>query len=64
MKNFEKVMDTKSLTPIGAPIFTCKERCKAEERDAKLCESIEEAIKRSGLQDGMTISFHAFRGGD
>jgi len=31
----------------------------------KLCGSLEEAIKRSGLQDGMTISFHhAFREGD
>jgi citrate lyase subunit alpha/citrate CoA-transferase len=65
MKQFEKVMDTKSLTPIGAPIFKCKERCKGEEREEKLCASIEEAIKRSGLKDGMTISFHhAFRGGD
>lgn len=34
-------------------------------RDQKLCASLEEAIRRSGLQDGMTISFHhAFRGGD
>ena len=31
----------------------------------KLCSSLEEAIKRSGLQDGMTISFHhGFREGD
>lgn len=35
------------------------------DRESKLCESIEEAIKRSGLKDGMSISFHhAFRGGD
>ncbi|HEY1846450.1 MAG TPA: citrate lyase subunit alpha [Buttiauxella sp.] len=34
-------------------------------RDKKLCASLEEAIRRSGLHDGMTISFHhAFRGGD
>ena len=34
-------------------------------RESKICESIEESIKRSGLKDGMTISFHhAFRGGD
>lgn len=34
-------------------------------RDIKRCDSLEEAIRRSGLQDGMTISFHhAFRGGD
>jgi citrate lyase subunit alpha/citrate CoA-transferase len=31
----------------------------------KLCGSLEEAIKRSGLKDGMTISFHhGFREGD
>ena len=31
----------------------------------KLCASIEEAVNRCGLQDGMTISFHhAFREGD
>ncbi|CNE17709.1 citrate lyase subunit alpha [Yersinia nurmii] len=34
-------------------------------RDIKLCSSLEKAIRRSGLQDGMTISFHhAFRAGD
>ncbi len=34
-------------------------------RDHKLCASLEEAIRRSGLRDGMTVSFHhAFRGGD
>lgn len=37
----------------------------AKPRDHKLCSSLENAIRRSGLQDGMTISFHhAFRGGD
>ena len=31
----------------------------------KVCQSLEEAVKRSGLRDGMTISFHhAFREGD
>lgn len=36
-----------------------------EDRSSKMCDSIEEAIRRSGLKDGMTISFHhAFRGGD
>ncbi|WP_261414997.1 citrate lyase subunit alpha [Serratia entomophila] len=34
-------------------------------RDLKRCDSLQEAVRRSGLQDGMTISFHhAFRGGD
>ena len=65
MKDFEKQFITKDLTPINAPLFTCKETIKGNDRDAKLCESIEDAIKRSGLKDGMTISFHhAFRGGD
>jgi len=36
-----------------------------EKLDRKLVDSLEEAIRRSGLQDGMTISFHhAFREGD
>ncbi|WP_386695679.1 citrate lyase subunit alpha [Lonepinella sp. MS14435] len=34
-------------------------------KDRKLCSDLEDAIRRSGLKDGMTISFHhAFRGGD
>ena len=35
-----------------------------QNQSPKLC-SLEEAIRRSGLKDGMTISFHHhFRGGD
>lgn len=38
---------------------------KQKNRTAKLCETISEAVDRSGLKDGMTISFHhAFRTGD
>ncbi|OOR99286.1 citrate lyase subunit alpha [Haemophilus paracuniculus] len=34
-------------------------------KNRKLCANLEEAIRRSGLKDGMTVSFHhAFRGGD
>ncbi|EPT3145640.1 citrate lyase subunit alpha [Yersinia enterocolitica] len=34
-------------------------------RNIKKCDSLENVIRRSGLQDGMTISFHhAFRAGD
>ncbi|OWY39689.1 citrate lyase subunit alpha [Xenophilus sp. AP218F] len=34
-------------------------------RERKLCASLEEAIRRAGLRDGMTVSFHhAFREGD
>ncbi|SQI43233.1 Citrate lyase alpha chain [Leminorella richardii] len=37
----------------------------SEKRHRKVCDSLEDAIRRSGLKDGMTISFHhAFRGGD
>lgn len=65
MRDFEKHFNPETLTTVSAPVFTCKGKTKGEERNAKLCESIEEAIKRSGLKDGMTISFHhAFRGGD
>ena len=36
-----------------------------EKLHRKICRSLEEAIQRSGLKDGMTISFHhAFREGD
>jgi citrate lyase subunit alpha/citrate CoA-transferase len=36
-----------------------------EKLHRKVCDSLEDAIARSGLQDGMTISFHhAFREGD
>ncbi|ACZ77408.1 citrate lyase, alpha subunit [Dickeya parazeae Ech586] len=36
-----------------------------EKHRRKLCADLEEAIRKSGLQDGMTISFHhAFREGD
>ncbi|QIN63502.1 Citrate lyase alpha chain [Caballeronia sp. SBC1] len=36
-----------------------------QKRERKLCASLEEAITRTGLRNGMTISFHhAFREGD
>ncbi|MEX3021315.1 citrate lyase subunit alpha [Kluyvera sp. STS39-E] len=39
--------------------------CETEKRQRKVCDSLEEAIHRSGLKNGMTVSFHhAFRGGD
>ncbi len=47
-----------------APVSKANQQA-AKPRDHKLCSSLENAIRRSGLQDGMTISFHhAFRGGD
>ncbi|MGL4761045.1 MAG: citrate lyase subunit alpha [Sarcina sp.] len=42
-----------------------REITKIEPKDSKMLGSIEEAIKKSGLKDGMTISFHHhFREGD
>ena len=39
-------------------------RTDLQQNKTKLC-TLEEAIRRSGLKDGMTISFHHhFRGGD
>lgn len=41
------------------------QRRAAKPGDLKCCSGIREAVLRSGLQDGMTISFHhAFRNGD
>ncbi len=61
-----KTFTTKELTKQdNIPFFTPSSKTKGEDRENKLCQSIEEAITRSGLKDGMTISFHhAFRGGD
>lgn len=54
LKAFENAYDA---TPWLADIGTKHTR--------KLCASLEDAIARSGLKDGMTISFHhAFREGD
>ncbi|MGU3412318.1 citrate lyase subunit alpha [Enterobacteriaceae bacterium C34A] len=50
--------------PLYAPVSKLNLQTQ-KPRDRKLCASLEEAIRRSGLQDGMTISFHhAFRNGD
>ncbi|WP_348245252.1 citrate lyase subunit alpha, partial [Salmonella enterica] len=39
--------------------------CETEKRRRKICYSLEEAIRRSGLKNVMTISFHhTFRVGD
>jgi len=58
--------EANTLTSVNAPVFTCKDLApKGNDRESKLCDTIEEAIKRSKLKNGMTISFHhAFRGGD
>lgn len=66
MRDIRKKYDTCDLYVDNNPFFKTKENtAKGLERDKKICANIEEAIKRSNLQDGMTISFHhAFRGGD
>ncbi len=51
------------LKPTGRKASVLNKAVRPE--DEKLCVSVEDAIKRSGLKDGMTISFHHhFRGGD
>ena len=65
MKEIAQQFTHTSLTPTNAPFYSEKPKNKGEERSSKIASSIEEAIIRSGLKDGMTISFHhAFRGGD
>lgn len=66
MNSPQKLFKTKDLTPVDAPFFECKRSGpKGNDRESKICDTIEEAIRRSGLKNGMTISFHhAFRGGD
>lgn len=66
MRDLETQYKPEELTSVSAPFFTCKANApKGNDRESKLCKSVEEAIKRSGLTNGMTISFHhAFRGGD
>ncbi|MCE0826124.1 citrate lyase subunit alpha [Buttiauxella sp. A2-C2_NF] len=58
--------DEKDLQPFsGVTARSPWLSCESEKRGRKVCASLEEVIRRSGLQNGMTISFHhAFRGGD
>lgn len=47
------------------PFTDTDKQMQRQQRRAKTCASLEEAVRRSGLRDGMTVSFHhAFRGGD
>ncbi|MGY3959866.1 citrate lyase subunit alpha [Aeromonas popoffii] len=56
----------RALTPFaGAYHATPWLGDQAAKHNRKLCESLEQAVARCGLKDGMTISFHhAFREGD
>jgi len=50
---------------IKKPFAGISKNVNVDNRSSKILDSIESAIKNSGLKDGMTISFHhAFRGGD
>lgn len=52
-----------AVTPEGK--VCARKLSKVEPKDSKMLDSIEEAIKKTGLKDGMTISFHHhFRQGD
>lgn len=54
-----------ALQPEGTVVDTDSANLKDHVRRTKVLNSIEEAVKLSGLKDGMTISFHhAFRNGD
>lgn len=66
MKDIELFSEQGYLPPFsGAHAATPWLKDRHEKRRRKLCHSLEEAIRRSGLKDGMTISFHhAFREGD
>ncbi len=55
----------KDYSPTGVTANSPWLASETEKRRRKICDSLEEAIRRSGLKNGMTISFHhAFRGGD
>lgn len=52
-------------SPSDRPVHTLRTAGKHVSGDCKMLSSIEEAVKASGLKDGMTISFHhSFREGD
>ncbi|AEF46404.1 citrate lyase, alpha subunit [Serratia sp. AS12] len=66
MKRQQRLMPLNTLADLRCYQDATKANQQARKpRDAKRCDTLEQAVRRSGLQDGMTISFHhAFRGGD
>ncbi len=66
MKDMRKKYSSQDFNANHNPFFKTKQdTTKGNHREDKVCKNLQEAIKRSGLKDGMTISFHhAFRGGD
>lgn len=62
LEEFEHISKAFGPEDVYKDYKTCRER---ELSENKIVPTIEEAIKRSGLKDGMTISFHHhFRNGD
>lgn len=66
MKRQQRLMTLNNLADLRCYQDASKANQQARKpRDGKRCDTLEQAVRRSGLQDGMTISFHhAFRGGD
>ena len=66
MKRQQRLMTLNNLADLRCYQASSKANQQASKpRDIKRCDTLEQAVRRSGLQDGMTISFHhAFRGGD
>ncbi|CAI1561120.1 MULTISPECIES: citrate lyase subunit alpha [Serratia] len=66
MKRQQRLMTLNNLAELRCYQASSKANQQASKpRDIKRCDTLEQAVRRSGLQDGMTISFHnAFRGGD
>ena len=66
MKRQQRLMTLNNLADLRCYQDASKANLQARKpRDIKRCDTLEQAVRRSGLQDGMTISFHhAFRGGD
>lgn len=69
--NRQQRVESLSRSQDNGPMYhlyenTSKANLQAQKpRDIKICDSLATVIRRSGLQDGMTISFHhAFRAGD
>ncbi|HAS63996.1 MAG TPA: citrate lyase subunit alpha, partial [Vibrio sp.] len=67
MKNINlELFERYQIQPYSGPhALTSQLKQGVDRKHRKISPSIEQAIKDSGLQDGMTISFHhSFRGGD
>ncbi len=65
-RRFAESLRDAALEPFSGVAARIAHVATAEGRhDRKLCKTLEDAIRASGLKDGMTISFHhGFREGD